>query len=383
MTDEELNAIIANAHRAVERRPIDPNPAAGIEPVEDTQPATQEPETPVVETTPSDEDIEAMVQQQQGNAVAEEESYDENQGEGRDLDAEENQDWEQALDGGVMQPIVGVDVAVETPDTTAEAVMEAPQEQAPAEQPADDDVHIENSTTVFLDETDARFQGAPWYKIAHEQTITIVGLGGIGSHTCFQLARMKPRTLFLYDHDRVERVNMSGQLYNSDNEGEYKTDACINFADKYASYYDIVSFSSRFDESCDVSDIMICGLDNMEARKLIFNKWLQHVEELPESERYKCLFIDGRMSAENIQVFAMTGNDSYYMDVYFHEWLFSDSEADATVCSYKQTSFCAAMIGGLISNLFANFCANLAGGYRRLPFMTEYSAETMLLKTVV
>lgn len=389
MTDEELNAIVANAYRAVEHRPIIPNPAEGIEPVE-TEPSTPSvPETPVVETTPSAEDIDAIIQQQQNNAVVEEEPYNENQGEGRDLDAEEDHDWEQALNGGIMQPTIGVDVAAETPATPAEAVMEAPQppqesqEQPAAEQPVDDDIHIENSETVFQDESDARFQGAPWYETVHDQSITLIGLGGIGSHTCFQLARMKPNVLYLYDPDRVERVNMSGQLYNSNDEGNFKTDSCINFVNLYASYYDTVSFVNRFDESCEASDIMICGLDNMEARKIVFNKWLQHVKELPESERYKCLFIDGRMSAENIQVFAMTGNDSYYIDTYLREWLFSDSEADATVCSYKQTSFCAAMIGGLISNLFVNFCANLAGGYRRLPFMTEYSAETMMLKTTV
>ena len=72
------------------------------------------------------------------------------------------------------------------------------------------------------------------------------------------------------------------------------------------------------------------------------------------------------------------------MDRYEKEFLFRDSEAEETLCSYKQTTFMANMIGSVMVNLFVNFCANECNPLipRDLPFFTEYSADTMFFKVV-
>lgn len=75
------------------------------------------------------------------------------------------------------------------------------------------------------------------------------------------------------------------------------------------------------------------------------------------------------------------GDDEYNINRYNNEFLFSDAEADETICSYKQTTFCANMIASYMVNLFVNFCANEVGGCRDLPFFTEYNAILMYLKT--
>ena len=62
--------------------------------------------------------------------------------------------------------------------------------------------------------------------------------------------------------------------------------------------------------------------------------------------------------------------------------MFSDAQADATVCSYKQTTYMANMIGSIIVNLFTNFVANeIVPLIRELPFLTSYEADTMHFKT--
>ena len=129
------------------------------------------------------------------------------------------------------------------------------------------------------------------------------------------------------------------------------------------------------------TSIMICGFDNMEARKVFFNSWKKYVELRPDSEQKHCLFIDGRLAAEEFQVFCIRGDDKYNINRYDNEFLFSDSEADETICSYKQTSFMANMIGSIIINLFVNFCANEVGACRDLPFFTTYNAIAMYFKT--
>lgn len=199
----------------------------------------------------------------------------------------------------------------------------------------------------------------------------------------FLLARMKPTSLFIYDDDVVEYVNMSGQLYSKSNIGISKVDALANMIKDYADYYNVFAIREKYTIECEATDIMICGFDNMKARKTFFHRWLAHVQSKPEKERKNCLYLDGRLAVEEFQILCIRGDDEYNINRYSNEFLFSDKEADETICSYKQTTFCANMIASYIVNLFVNFCANQCSPLidRDLPFFTTYNAETMYLKT--
>ena len=223
-----------------------------------------------------------------------------------------------------------------------------------------DNVHHEipeNSQTITVDETTSRFSGAIWYEEIQKQTVTLAGVGGIGCYVGFLLARIKPAALFIYDPDIVETVNMSGQLYSREDVGNPKVSALSVMISKYCDYNSVFAIPERFDESNDASDIMICGFDNMAARKTFFNKWLEHVRGKSKAERANCLYIDGRLAAEEFQVLCIKGDDEFNINRYEKEFLFSDTEADATVCSYKQTTFMANMIASVMVNLFVNFVA--------------------------
>ena len=261
------------------------------------------------------------------------------------------------------------------------------EEQAILDQ-AVEDAHQEiptNSATLLVDEATSRFSSAIWYENIQKKTVILAGVGGIGSFCGFLLARMKPVSMFIYDDDIVESVNMSGQLYGQSDLGRPKVSALAEMIRNYADYSSVFAIRERFTEESEASDIMICGFDNMAARKLFFNKWVNHVQSKPEEERRNCLFIDGRLAAEEFQVLCIKGDDEYNINRYNNEFLFSDAEADETICSYKQTTFCANMIASYMVNLFVNFCANQVGPLidRDLPFLTTYNAETMYLKTEV
>ena len=240
-----------------------------------------------------------------------------------------------------------------------------------------------NSGSLLVDESTSRFSSAIWYKAIQKKTIILAGVGGIGSYVGFLLARMKPAALFIYDPDIVETVNMSGQLYSREDVGNHKVNALSNMISKYCDYNSVFAVSERFDESNDASDIMICGFDNMAARKIFFEKWLDYVKSKSEEERANCLYIDGRLAAEEFQVLCIKGDDEFNINRYKNEFLFSDAEADATVCSYKQTTFMANMIASVMVNLFVNFVANQCNPLieRDLLFYTTYNAETMYYKT--
>lgn len=240
-----------------------------------------------------------------------------------------------------------------------------------------------NSATLLVDEATSRFSSAIWYENIQNKTITLAGVGGIGSYVGFLLARMKPLSMFIYDADVVEAVNMSGQLYGQSDIGISKVSALATMVRNYANYSSMFALQERFTRESEASDIMICGFDNMEARRIFFEKWVEHVMLRPKEERENCLFIDGRLAAEEFQILCIKGNDGYNINRYRDNFLFSDAEADETVCSYKQTTFCANMIASCMVNLFVNFCANQCNPIidRDLPFLTTYNAETMYFKT--
>lgn len=205
------------------------------------------------------------------------------------------------------------------------------------------------------------------------------------SYIAFMLSRMRPYNLTLYDDDTVEPVNMSGQLYGSRHLGWDKVRATSDIVAEFSDYYSTTCFRRRFTAGSAPAKIMICGFDNMQARTVFYNRWKTYVEALTEAEKKDCLFIDGRLAAEEFQVFCITGTDTFNMAKYESEWLFSDDEADATVCSYKQTTYMANMIGSIVVNLFTNFCANQCDPVipRDLPFFTSYDASLMYFKTEV
>lgn len=258
--------------------------------------------------------------------------------------------------------------------------------QATLEQAHEDDnreILPLNSESLLIDESSSRFSSAIWFSKIGEQSVTLAGLGGIGSYTAFLLGRLKVNRLVIYDDDIVDGTNLSGQLFATQDVGNSKARGVSRILREFSQYYSIMSRQERYGMSSPATNIMICGFDNMTARMIFYNNWKLHVMRLSEEERENCLFIDGRLAAEEFQVFCIKGSDTYLMQKYENEWLFDDSESEATLCSYKQTSFCANMIASVMVNLFVNFIANQCDPLieRELPFYTNYNAERMYFKT--
>lgn len=298
------------------------------------------------------------------------EDYNENAGEGQDINVEE-----------VLQTAATTD-AMELAIASAMEGAETVSNEAPVEISKADLLTMLpiNSKSFEVRESTTRFSGASWYNDITEQTVIIAGQGGIGSWATMIMSRMHPRQLFIYDDDMVETVNLAGQLYSKSMVGKKKVDAMANLVKDFSDYNTVMAIAQRWTEETQPGDIMICGFDNMAARKTFFHSWLRHVVGHPNPE--KCLFIDGRLAFTDMQVFCMTGDDAYNIKRYSEEYLFSDNEADATICSMKQTTYCACMIGGLIVNLFTNFIANLQTPFSHdLPFKTFYDSNMFYLKT--
>lgn len=243
---------------------------------------------------------------------------------------------------------------------------------------------IEN---VNLDANGVRFSSAPWANDIRNINVTIAGVGGIGSWTSLLISRLNPNHISLFDPDKIESVNMSGQLFNSQQVeySEYKVHACANNIRNLSNYNNIVTSASFFRDLdyYNIKHVFICGFDNMEARKTAFEAWKKRISTGLESNRCKYVFIDGRLNAEEFQILCLTGDNEYLINKYEEEYLFDSSEAESNICSYKQTSHIAAMIASFITNLVVNHVVNVKEEMyiRKLPFFTYYNGLSMKLIT--
>lgn len=240
------------------------------------------------------------------------EEYSENSGEGRDLDIEEEAENIQAVQDvnenypehnpdeidrvhfHLPDSVISVPV-IQPSQEVSQNAMEAFDLLQQPEHPAVEPLLAPNSPTLLMNDATSRFSGTEWYNEIQKARIILAGCGGIGSWTILQLARMNPAALFMYDDDVVEQANMSGQLYCIEDVGKAKVDAMADMIRSYTTMRNIYAIKDKFTQSCEAGDIMICGFDNMKARRDFFAAWNNHVMNKLEGERKKCLYLDGIM----------------------------------------------------------------------------------------
>ena len=132
-----------------------------------------------------------------------------------------------------------------------------------------------------------RFSGAPWYSPGID--VFVGGAGGIGSWLSLFLARQEAN-IYLFDYDVVDEVNLAGQLYGVDQIGETKAQAMKNNILNSCGHSQ-VEICGKYDEESMTNKYVFSAFDNMAARKLMFEKWVEEFKDDKEA-----LFVDGRLS---------------------------------------------------------------------------------------
>ena len=100
---------------------------------------------------------------------------------------------------------------------------------------------VEESIEDIIEETQIsaqynRFKGADWFEIVQEQNVILAGLGGIGSWVSLFLSRLGPKTISLYDDDRFEEHNLSGQAFRINSLGRSKVEEATSIATDFSNY---------------------------------------------------------------------------------------------------------------------------------------------------
>lgn len=217
-----------------------------------------------------------------------------------------------------------------------------------------------------------RVKGAPWFPLLHKRDIMVLGQGGIGSWTSLLLSRIGCN-LHLYDMDTYEDHNMTGQVVGKSGIGKNKAEA-MKFVINDMSPDAEVEIYGKYIEDSPTNDIVICGFDNMTARKIAFANWKLMFEGTFRPNRSECFFQDGRLLAEQLQIFNIPGDRPDLIEKYEKEYLFDDSEVEEAECTFKQTSHCAAMIASHMVGFLTNWVSNVDSGrvFKQVPFYYEY-----------
>lgn len=213
-----------------------------------------------------------------------------------------------------------------------------------------------------------RLKGAPWFDKVFGKEVLVIGAGGISSWTSVLLARAA-FNLTIYDDDRYESHNMSGQFCTINDIGSSKTEALANNIELFSPASTVNPIDEKYTEDSPANDIVVCGLDNMKARKIAFNNWIKHIEDKTQEEKAQCYFIDGRLSVTHAQIYSIRGDQQERIERYSSpEILFKDDEVEEDNCTYKQTSHMAAYI----ASKMCNFLISFVQGDIDPPFFDEY-----------
>lgn len=215
-----------------------------------------------------------------------------------------------------------------------------------------------------------RFKDASW--LGQEEPVIIGGAGGISSWLTLMLARANFAPI-VYDFDILETHNLGGQLFPSSGIGKPKVEVLSEIVRSFAGV-DIWVMNEKYVSNSMTGKYVFSGFDNMEARRIMFHKWTAQVSKSPDEEQSEYIFIDGRLLAEQMQIFCIRGNDVGNIDRYRREFLFSDEEVADGPCTMKQTSHAAAMIASFMTGYFTNHIHNVRtkSSQRHVPFYHEY-----------
>lgn len=168
--------------------------------------------------------------------------------------------------------------------------------------------------------------------------ILVIGLGGIGSPTTYQLAKMGCQDLTLYDGDTVEEHNIPNQFYTIEDIGRNKAGALASKINHDLDRTICQAIPRHFDNDT-ISEIVISCVDSMTTRQAIW----QHVKKQPDVG----LYLEARMGAEMCRIYSIK-NPSVNDTLWYNDMLYSDEHALPLPCTARATIYTGSLIASLL-----------------------------------
>jgi hypothetical protein len=170
------------------------------------------------------------------------------------------------------------------------------------------------------------------------EQITVIGAGAIGSWVTLSLAKMGFENLTVFDHDKVDTVNLNSQFYRFRDVGESKVKALAQMVLDFTGTH-IEPIEAKYEKGV-FPGIVISAVDSMTVRKTI---WESHAGFGIHTKAV----IDPRMGAETALLYVMNPMRRKDMNDYA-KTLYDDQDALQERCTAKATIYTANLLSGLV-----------------------------------
>lgn len=168
-------------------------------------------------------------------------------------------------------------------------------------------------------------------------TVMVVGVGAVGRQAALMLSAMGVGKVEVVDFDDVGPENMGAQGYRPDQIGKPKVEATLVDMLHINGELRALAHNRPFSDRMEVPEYVICCVDNMDARKRIFDACFKAGS--------KCkVFIETRMGLD--VSFVYSAYDDVTKKAWNHCW-FPQSQAVRESCTTRTTIFCAAIAASM------------------------------------
>ncbi len=172
----------------------------------------------------------------------------------------------------------------------------------------------------------------------HNASISVVGVGAIGSFVTLVLSKMGIHKINVYDGDTIEEHNLPNQFYKLMQIGLSKTSAIKSIVGEFSDA-EITENGIVDNDTLLVSDIVILCTDSMESRKLSYDK----------AKEFAKYVIDARMNGNTYRVYTVDMSKENERKLY-EESLYSDENSDEGLCTEKTIIYNVAEVSSKIGN---------------------------------
>ena len=145
-------------------------------------------------------------------------------------------------------------------------------------------------------------QGEEIVQKLEQATVTVCGLGGLGSNVAINLARAGIKKLILVDFDCVDVTNLQRQQYKAAQVGMPKAVALVENLKEIAPYVELEAYNEKItdaniDKFVKDADVVCEAFDNPEAKSMLVNEVL---EKYPQKYLVAASGMAGTDSANSI-----------------------------------------------------------------------------------
>lgn len=191
----------------------------------------------------------------------------------------------------------------------------------------------------------------------NRHTVTIVGLGAIGSQLAEQLSKLGVTRFVLIDPDVVSEVNLGVQGFYEDEVGLSKVHAVEGRLQKVRSRAQVSAHPEPWQPGADSipeRSVIFAAVDSISVRRQLYDQELLR-------RKAPCL-LDARMSAEAFQCFCVPRGCPEVLHAY-GKTLFPQAEAHQERCTARSTIYCAAMAAASLCAMYKRWAMRERGGF--------------------